>query len=306
MANFLEWAFDKRGLMPATLQGYRTAIGVQLKQANGYDPGADEVISQLIMAFKRARPVAHKSPLRWDFALVLRYLKHGKLRRTRWLSARDLTLKAVFLTLLASGKRRGEVHALQNSIDNAHGDWSAAVLRPIPGFISKTQLRTNGLGKFRELVIPSLARAPQYKEEDLALCPVRTLRMYKSRADKYRSPGQKKLFISWLPQRDSDLTPNAISHYVRLLVQEAYEDEANSPETCREFNVTAHDLRGISTSLKSLTTLSLRELLQAGSWASPDTFLKFYVKEFTHDEITGLHQLGPFVTAGSMFGLQIQ
>ena len=117
---------------------------------------------------------------------MLRYLKHGKLRRTRWLSARDLTLKAVFLTLLASGKRRGEVHALQNSIDNAHGDWSAAVLRPIPGFISKTQLRTNGLGKFRELVIPSLARAPQYKEEDLALCPVRTLRMYKSRADKYR------------------------------------------------------------------------------------------------------------------------
>ena len=289
--------------MPGTLQGYRTAIGAQLKQSNGYDPGADEVISQLIMAFKRARPVVHKLPLKWDFALVLRHLKHGRLRRTKHLSARDLTLKAVFLTLLASGKRRGEVHALQNSIDNVRGDWSAAVLRPIPGFISKTQLRTQGLGKFRELIIPAIARAPEYKEDDLALCPVRTLRIYKSRADKYRSPGQKKLFISWMPQRDCDLTTNAISHYVRLLVQEAYESEAQSPETCREFSVTAHDLRGIATSLKSLTSLSLRELLQAGSWASPDTFLKFYVKEFTHNQITGLYQIGPFVTAGSLFGL---
>ena len=88
------------------------------------------------------------------------------------------------------------MHALQNSIDNVRGDGSAAVLRPIPGFISKTQLRTQGLGKFCELVISAIARAPAYKEEDLALCPVRTLCIYKSRADKYRSPGQKKLFIS--------------------------------------------------------------------------------------------------------------
>ena len=91
------------------------------------------------------------------------------------------------------------MHALQNPIENVRGDWSAAVLLPIPGFISKTQLRTQGLGKFRELVISAIARAPEYKEEDLALSPVRTLRMYKSRADKYGSPGQKKLFISWMP-----------------------------------------------------------------------------------------------------------
>ena len=101
MANFLEWAFSKRGLMPGTLQDYCTAIGVQLKQANDYDPGADEVVSQLIMAFKRARTVVHKSRLKLDFALVLLYLKYGKHQRTKYLSARDLTLKAVFLTLLA-------------------------------------------------------------------------------------------------------------------------------------------------------------------------------------------------------------
>lgn len=302
VANFLEWAFTKRGLTAGTLQGYRSAIGAQLKLSCGYDPGKDEIISQLVAAFVRARPVQHKSSVRWDIALVLRYLKFGKLRDTRRLSARDLTLKAVFLTLLASGKRRGEIHALQNWLGNAHGDWSALVLKPYAGFISKTQLRTGGLSKFSELVIPAISASPLHTEADLALCPVRTLRLYAERADKYRSKGQKRLFISWIPSRPTDFQPGALSHYVRQLVQQAYEDEAQSPEALRELDMTAHDLRGVATSLKALTSWSLRDLLQAGSWASPDTFLRFYVKEFTHNTVSGLYELGPFVTAGSIFG----
>ena len=93
VANFLEWAFESRKLTAGTLQGYRSAIGAQLKFSSGYDPGKDEVISQLILAFARVRPVQHKSILKWDIALVLKYLKFGKLRRTKHLSARDLTLR---------------------------------------------------------------------------------------------------------------------------------------------------------------------------------------------------------------------
>ena len=77
-----------------------------------------------------AKPIQHKSSVRWDVALVLRYLKYGKLRHTKLLNTRNLTLKAVFLTLLASGKRRGEVHALQNWLGNKNGNWSAVVLKP--------------------------------------------------------------------------------------------------------------------------------------------------------------------------------
>ena len=301
VANFLEWAFASRKLTAGTLQGYRSAIGAQLKFSSDYDPGKDEVISQLIMAFSRVRPVQHKSILRWDIALVLKYLKYGKLRRTKHLDARSLTLKAVFLTLLASGKRRGEVHALRNELGNVRGDWSAVTLKPYPGFISKTQLRVGGVGKFAELVIPAISSAPGYTEADLALCPVQTLRVYADKADSYRSENQRRLFISWFPSRLTDIQPSALSHYVRELVKQAYEDEAESPSTCREFDMSAHDLRGIATSLKALTSLSMRDLLQAGSWASPNTFLKHYVKDFSQNAITGLHELGPFVTAGSIF-----
>ena len=96
VANFLKWTFTKRGLTAGTLQGYRSAIGAQPKLSCGYDPGKDEIISQLIAAFIQAKPFQHKFVLRLDITLVLCYLKYGKLRQTKLLDARNLTLKAVF------------------------------------------------------------------------------------------------------------------------------------------------------------------------------------------------------------------
>ena len=150
-------------------------------------------------------------------------------------------------------------------------------------------------------MIPAISSAQGFTEADLALCPVHTLRVYADKANTYRSENQRRLFISWFPTRHTDIQPGALSHYVRELVKQAYEDEADSQSTCQEFSMTAHDLRGIATSLKALTSLSLRDLLQAGSWASPNTFLKHYVKDFSQNAVTGLHELGPFVTAGSIF-----
>ena len=65
--------------------------------------------------------------------------------------------------------------------------------------------------------------------------------------------------------------------------------------------MSANDLRGRAPPLKAFTSLSLRDLLQAGSWASPNTFLKHYVKVFTQNTVTGLHESGPFVTADFFF-----
>ena len=47
--------FDNRKLSPRTIQGYRSAIAVQLKAATGYDPGQDEFLSQLIKGFHFAK-----------------------------------------------------------------------------------------------------------------------------------------------------------------------------------------------------------------------------------------------------------
>ena len=46
-----------------------------------------------------------------------------------------LTLKTVFLTLLASGARRGEIHAIAYSTITHAPNWTNIVLSPVPGFI---------------------------------------------------------------------------------------------------------------------------------------------------------------------------
>ena len=51
VAEFLSWAFEVRNSSPRTLQGYRSAISAKLRLATGYDPGQDEVLTQLLKSF---------------------------------------------------------------------------------------------------------------------------------------------------------------------------------------------------------------------------------------------------------------
>ena len=68
-----------------------------------------------------------------------------------------LMLKTVFLTLLASGARRGEIHALAYLIVTPAPNWNNIVLCPIPGFISKTLLQTKEFLLRNPLPSPLLA-----------------------------------------------------------------------------------------------------------------------------------------------------
>ena len=51
-------------------------------------------------------------------------------------------LKTVLLTLLASGSKRGEIHAIAYLSVTHSPNWTHVVLHPVLGFISKTQQRT--------------------------------------------------------------------------------------------------------------------------------------------------------------------
>ena len=300
IAEFLTWLFEERNSSPRTLQGYRSAISAKLRLASGYDPGQDEFLSQLLKSFLVQKPIKDRSVIKWDLGLVLHYLKHGRLQFTASLEPRDVTLKAAFLLALASGKRRGELHALEPTLYQVGTDWSAVKLKPRPEFLGKSHFKTSGAGTFQELVIPALTKRPKAEPMDLALCPVHTLRVYKSVSDKYRSPQQKRLFISFVKGRETDITCQSISNYLKWLVAQAYNETASTGQLAAKFSMTPHDLRGIATSLKASTHVSMRELLAAGTWSTMDTFLKCYVKDFSRSQLTGLYELGPFVTAGSI------
>ena len=88
-----------------------------------------------------------------------------------------MTLKTVFLTLLAFGARRGELHAIAYSILTHAPNWTKIVLCPIPGFISKTQLRTKGASCLEPIVVPSLGHSLDHDlAKDRHLSPVRCLK----------------------------------------------------------------------------------------------------------------------------------
>ena len=65
------------------------------------------------------------------------------------LSDRDLTLKTVFLLALATGKRIGELLALAKDVRWLSGAVRAVEISPVREFLSKTHVKTKGLGALR-------------------------------------------------------------------------------------------------------------------------------------------------------------
>ena len=92
-------------------------------------------------------------------------------------SLKLLTLRTVFLVLLASGSRRGDILYLSGS-EIAHDQhWKYISLRPVPGSLAKTELRASGASVFDGVRIQSLTNilSPSLPE-DRSLCPVRAFK----------------------------------------------------------------------------------------------------------------------------------
>ena len=65
---------------------------------------------------------------------------------------------------------------------------------PAASFISKTHVRTEGLGALKPVFIPKLVNDDSGND---LLCPVTCLEKYLLRTAQYRANDQKQLFISW-------------------------------------------------------------------------------------------------------------
>ena len=59
-------------------------------------------------------------------------------------------------------------------------------------------------------------------------------------------------------------------------------------------------MRHVATSLNDLRTCSEEEVLKAGTWASPNVYLKRYVQYFSTDELSNLLSPGGFVAVGTV------
>ena len=295
IADFLCELHEKKEYVISTIEGYRTAISHVLKAEIDLDVGNDPHLKSLIANFARDSSRTRTMLPKWDLALVLNAMTKEPFEPLKKVPMMMCTLKAVFLFTLATGKRRGEVHAILRSSLKRDEKWKTISVAPDISFIAKTELANRGCAVLKEIEIKALGSfLGQEMEDDYTLCPVRALRIYLSRSDEFRSPSQKKLFISVKENHDKDISKATVSGWLKKAVSIAYAKA--SPETQRLFKVKAHDVRAISSSWAFFKNVAMENIMQACSWKAHNTFTNFYLRDLSRIQGEML-SLGPIVVA---------
>ena len=266
IADFLLVLFDE-SLSISSIRGYRSAIAaIHTGFGNGETVSNSMFLSRLTRSFFLQNPPKQRLIPRWDLPKVLRALAKSPFEPMHKCSLLNLSIKTVFLIAVASGQRRSLLHAL--SVRSGHIRWEKDRVRLIPkaGFLAKNQRESS---KPCQIVLPSISKFSTVSEDRL-WCPFRALKWYIDRTKSIRSSNQ--LFISSV-EPHGPVSPDTVSRWIVQGIK------SGGPEALLSDSVRAHDTRGISASWALFQGTSMEEILQAAYWASPNTFVSYYLSD---------------------------
>jgi len=177
IADFLLYLFKDKGLSPSTVSGYKSAIANVFSSHGRGDIGADRTLSALLRGFYIEKPRSKSLFPQWNLALVLDSLLGVPYEPLHRADLKFLTYKCVFLLALATGRRRGDIHALSMNPSCLRWakDYSWVKIATDPTFVAKNQLAHFSP---EPVQIPSLSKTVGNGDRDRLLCPVRSLRFY--------------------------------------------------------------------------------------------------------------------------------
>lgn len=281
--EFLIFLHDKN-FSPATVKGYRSAISTTLKQISKVDFANQSILSDVVRSFELERPRTKAHFPKWDLAIVLSTLAGDIFEPLQTCGFKELTFKTVFLTALATGRRRSEIHAFSAALAQ-FSDCSVS-LCTFPGFLAKNQLPS---------VVSCPISIPCLTGQDVnpLLCPVRALKIYVDRVSSRRK-GRKRLFISHLDSYEKEISCDTISRWIIQTIKLAY--AVNKLELGQ---VNAHEVRALASSWAWSNRVPLEDVIKAGFWSSENSFIRFYLRE-TSAMASSLASLGPLVAAQSV------
>ena len=191
VADFLLHRFDDVGNGPSACKGYRSAIN-SVWAFQGRSLNDSFQITALLKGFEADRPRPRHELPKWDLSLVLRALTLPPYEPLAEASPLHLTLKAVFLLLLASARRVGDIHAIDPR--RTVVSPTAMILQPKAGYIPKSASTAEGQDRYSPIVVRRLSNLAS-EPEDMKLCPVRTLLAY----DNYAKRLKKRRKCFFLP-----------------------------------------------------------------------------------------------------------
>ena len=298
LSDFFLYLFHDRKLQVRTLKGYRTSIIQDLKKAGRKDLKNTDEITDLIQSLGRDRPDSGPRCPSWNLEFVLWSLTEAPFEPIGTATLQYVSWKALFLLLLASGARRAEVHAIDYKTVEYDKNWTRVVLHPVANFVHKTQVGRSGVVKKPKVITFSGLKhlCSQGMEAERTLCPARALKQYLFLTSGMRAHGERTLFVSYDKTRHHHkaVHKNTLSSWVRNTLKYCYRNA--SDRSARLIGATAHDLRGMAATLAFDGNVEMEEILQAGSWASPNTFISHYLKQ-TVLTPEGRNRLGPIVAA---------
>ena len=206
----------------------------------------------------------------------------------------NLTVKTVFLTALATAKRRSEIHAIVLEGSGLCANKSNFVLAFDRNFVSKTR-RSSKLSE-RHVVLPALPRDDA--DDEQLLCPVRAIIVYLERTQQVRAQHQsQKLFISYKSGFEGrDVSTQSISRWIQQAIRWSYAAASSHEELLRVHKVKAHDVRAFATSVAFERNVALADIMAAACWRCHTTFTSYYLRDLSL-QTQDLYKLGPIVTA---------
>ena len=74
-----------------------------------------------------------------------------------------------------------------------------------------------------------------------------------------------------------NMTKQALSNYIKEAIVLAYQEQDPDSQSLLPLRVKLHSIRHVAMSLGALRAVSMEDVLQAGTWASPNVFLNHYI-----------------------------
>ena len=173
IADFLFWLRHSRQLSVSSIMGYRSMLSAVFRSVLP-EISSSPVLHDLLRSFQVEAPIREVRPPSWDLTTVLTYLRSSSFEPLATISLRDLTRKALFLISLATAKRVGELQALFCRVSFSS---SYAGLSYVPEFVAKTESAMCPLP--RSFEVKALRDFPAGLPEDLLLCPVQSLSLFR-------------------------------------------------------------------------------------------------------------------------------
>ena len=264
VAEFLLHMFDT-GLQTSTVKGYLAAINsIHSGTINGESLSGNREIKLLFEGMNNSRPAPRRKWPSWNIQIVLKYLRGPQFEPPHKATLRNMSIKALFLLAVASGRRCSELHALTVGGGIVFSN-AGATLYFAPGFLAKNELSSFSASP---IFIPYLNKGKGRAQR--LNCPVRALLWYVHRTRLIRG-SEISLFISSKRPHKRVAKTTLANWLVDVIIKSKAVKDDQLPR--------AHSVRALSSSCAAAKGISVADIVQTVSWRTSTTFVTTYLSK---------------------------